>query len=144
MRWRALAFGSLGVNLLLAAGWLISKNLWAAETAAASADVDQLLLQVMPDREKVGRLARLAGTLRYAREGGDQRLVDETVDDMQRVAKHLGEKFRPSELIDAASSTEANSAQLAQLYIERCYRLVDEDYAALAELDSQIEGLKSL
>jgi LysM repeat protein len=38
MRWRALAFGSLGANLLLAAGWLIAKNQWAAKAAAASAE----------------------------------------------------------------------------------------------------------
>lgn len=38
MRWRALAFGSLGANLLLAAGWLIAKNQWAAKSAAASAE----------------------------------------------------------------------------------------------------------
>jgi hypothetical protein len=60
------------------------------------------------------------------------------------VARHLGEKFRPAELIEAARSTETQSAQLAQLYIERCYRLVDEDYAAMAELDSKIEALKNV
>ncbi len=115
----------------------------AGGSTESSVDVDELLMQVMPDREKVGRLARLAGTLRYAVEGGDRRLVDETVGDMQRVARHLGEKFRPTELIEAARSSGAQSAQLAQLYIERCYRLVDEDYAAMAELDSQIDRLKA-
>jgi hypothetical protein len=112
--------------------------------AESSVDVDELLMQVMPDSEKVGRLARLAGTLRYAIEGGDQRLIEETVGDMQRVARHLGDKFRPAELIEAAKSTEATAAPLVQLYIERCYRLVDEDYAAMAELDSKIENLKNL
>jgi len=107
------------------------------------ADVDDLLLQVMPDREKVSRLARLAGTLRYAVEGGDARQIDDTVADMQRVARHLPEKYRPAELIDAARSAEGNSAQLAELFLERCYRLVDEDYAALAEIDRRIEALKS-
>ena len=34
--------------------------------AVLVAEVEDLLLQVMPDREKVGRLARLTGTLRYA------------------------------------------------------------------------------
>jgi len=33
----------------------------SADTTSGSADVDDLLLQVMPDRDKVGRLARLAG-----------------------------------------------------------------------------------
>jgi hypothetical protein len=115
----------------------------SASTNQGTVDVDDLLLQVMPDREKVGRLARLAGTLRYAIEGGDNRLVDETVHDMQRVSKHLTEKYRPAELIAAASSTEPRGAQLAELYLERCYRLVDEDYAAMADLDSKIEQIKT-
>jgi hypothetical protein len=114
----------------------------AAVSASSSVDVDDLLLQVMPDREKVGRLARLAGTLRYAVEGGDTRLVDETVKDMQRVSRHLTDKYRPAELIEAAKSTEPRGAQLAELYLERCYRLVDEDYAAMADLDSRIEQIK--
>jgi hypothetical protein len=109
----------------------------------AEVDVDELLLQVMPDREKVGRLARLTGTLRYAVEGGDQRLIDETVADMERVARHLTDKYRGAELIAAARSSEAQSAQLAELFLERCYRLVDEDYAALADIDRRIESLKT-
>jgi hypothetical protein len=116
----------------------------ASATSSGSVDVDDLLLQVMPDREKVGRLARLAGTLRYAIEGGDTRLVDETVSDMQRVSRHLTEKYRPAELIAAARSTEPRGAQLAELYLERCYRLVDEDYAAMADLDSKIEQIRIL
>ncbi len=110
--------------------------------ASSSVDVDDLLLQVMPDREKIGRLARLAGTLRYAVEGADAVLVDETVKDMQRISRHLSDKYRPAELIAAASSTDARGAQLAELYLERCYKLVDEDYAAMADLDSKIEQLK--
>jgi hypothetical protein len=109
---------------------------------STAVDVDDLLLQVMPDSEKVGRLARLTGTLRYAMEGADARLVDETVGEMQRVGRHLSEKYRPTELIAAAKSAEPRGAQLAELYLERCYRLVDEDYAAMADLDARIEQLK--
>jgi hypothetical protein len=112
-------------------------------SAASNVDVDDLLMQVSTDSEKVGRLARLAGSLRYAVEGGDERLVEENVAEMQRVARHLGEKYRSIELIEAARSTDELSAQLAQLYIERCYRLVDEDYAAMAELDSKIDALRA-
>ncbi|MGI9148799.1 MAG: hypothetical protein ACR2IK_20005 [Chloroflexota bacterium] len=114
----------------------------SSSASSGAADVDDLLLQVMPDREKIGRLARLAGTLRYALEGGDSALVEETVKDMQRITRHLPEKYRPAELIAAARSADARSAQLAELYLERCYRLADEDYAALADLDSKIEQLK--
>jgi hypothetical protein len=106
-------------------------------------DVDDLLLQVMPDRDKIGRLARLSGTLRYAIEGADTRQVDETVAEMERVGRHLSEKYRPAELIAAARSSEPRAARLAELYLERCYRLVDEDYAALADLDHRIDELKA-
>ena len=114
----------------------------SSSTSSGSVDVDDLLLQVMPDREKIGRLARLAGTLRYAVEGRDRGLIEETVKDMQRISRHLGDKYRPAELIAAARSTDARGAQLAELYLERCYRLVDEDYAVMADLDSKIEQLK--
>ncbi len=113
-----------------------------ASSGSSGVDVDDLLMQVMPDSEKVGRLARMAGTLRYAVEGGDARLVDETVGDMERVARHLADKYRSTELIAAARSADTYSAQLAQLLIERCYRLVEEDYAALAELDAKIDALQ--
>ena len=114
-----------------------------AAATAANMDVDDLLLQVMPDREKVGRLARLTGTLRYAIDGADARLMGETIDEMGRVARHLSEKYRPTELIAAAREPGARSAELTQLYLERCYRLVDEDYRALAELDARIEALRA-
>jgi hypothetical protein len=114
----------------------------AAAPSISSSDVDDLLLQVMPDSEKVGRLARLAGTLRYAVEGGDGRLVDETVAEMRKVGRYLPEKYRPNELIAAAESSEPRAAQLAELYLERCYRLVEEDYAAMADLDTRIAQLR--
>jgi hypothetical protein len=114
----------------------------ASAPESSSTDVDDLLLQVMPDGEKVGRLARLTGTLRYAVEGGDARLVAETVGEMQRVARHLAEKFRSAELIAAAQQPEPRAAQLAELYLQRCYRLVEEDYGAMADLDTRIEQLK--
>jgi hypothetical protein len=114
-----------------------------ATSSASSIDVDDLLLQVMPDRDKVGRLARLTGTLRYAMSGGDTRLVDETVGEMERIARHLTDKYHPAELIAAARSSEPRGAQLMELYLERCYRLVEEDYAAMADLDTKIDELRS-
>ncbi len=114
----------------------------ASPSEPGGVDVDDLLLQVMPDREKVGRLARLSGTLRYAIEGGDARQANETVAEMERVGRHLADKYHPAELIAAARSPEPRAARLAELYLERCYRLVDEDYAALADLDKKIDELK--
>jgi hypothetical protein len=128
------------------ASFLASEPSVSSKTSASSApaglDVDDLLLQVMPDREKVGRLARLSGTLRYAIEGGDTRQANETVAEMERVGRQLSDKYHSADLIAAARSPEPRASRLAELYLERCYRLVDEDYAALADLDKRIEELQ--
>jgi hypothetical protein len=111
-------------------------------TALPGVDVDDLLLQVMDDRDKIGRLARLVGTLRYAVEGGDQGLAGETVADMERVSRTLSEKYRAAELVAAAKGADPRSGELAQLLVERCYRLVDEDYGSLPDLDRRIQALR--
>lgn len=114
-----------------------------ATSSESNADVDNLLLQVMPDAEKVSRIARLTGTLRYAVEGGDQAAVAETTAEMERVGRHLGEKYRVPDLIASARASTASAGELARLYVERCYRMAEEDYAALAALESQIERLRA-
>lgn len=112
-----------------------------AEGGSTTMNVDDLLLQVMPDSEKIGRLARTLGTLRYAVEGGDRVLADETVGEMERVGRSLAEKYRVADLIAAARRQDARGGQLAQVYVERCYKLAEEDYAAIPALDERIKAL---
>jgi hypothetical protein len=45
-------------------------------------------------------------------------------------------------LLEAARSSEPRAGELASLYIERCYKLADEDYAALSDLDRRIATLR--
>lgn len=101
-------------------------------------DVDDLLIDLMSDAEKVGRLARLAGTLRYAVEGGDRAQAEEAAADMQRVGRRLSPTYRVAELITAARRRDATGARLAQLYLERCYKVAAEDYVELERLDREI------
>lgn len=107
-------------------------------TAEATSNVDDLLLQMMSDREKIERVARLTGSLRYAIDGGDEQLADETVQDMLRVGRQLPEKYRLTDLIGVARESGERAAALTQLFVERCYKLADEDYGALADLDRRI------
>jgi hypothetical protein len=108
---------------------------------AALPDVDELLLSVMSDAEKVSRLAKLAGTLRYAIEGRDERLEADTVAEMERIGRQLSPSYRAAELPAAARRPDAAGAELLQLYIERCYKLAAERYAELEPLDRRIAEL---
>jgi hypothetical protein len=104
-------------------------------------DVDELFMSLMSDNEKVGRLAKMTGTVRYAVDGNDQALLDETVLEMERIGRHLANRYRVADLIAAARSPEGQSGRLAELLLQRCYKLAAEEYDALKALDTEIDSL---
>lgn len=112
-----------------------------AAQALPSVDVDELLTSVMSDTEKVGRLAKLTGTVRYALEGGDAQLTAETVAEMERLGRHLGDQYRVADLVTAAQNRSPEAGKLAQLLLERCYKLAAEQYGDLQALDAEIDRL---
>ena len=111
-------------------------------SALPSVDVDELLLSVMTDTEKVEKLAKLTGTVRYAVEGNDGGLLDETVREMERVGRQLGERYRVAELVQAARDPDQQAGRLAELLLQRCFKLAAEEYDTLATLDHEIEALR--
>jgi hypothetical protein len=108
---------------------------------SALPDVDELLISVMSDSEKVGRLAKLAGTLRYSVETSDEDLGSETVAEMERIGRHLPASYQLSELLAAGRRPDASGGRLLELYIERCYKLAAQDYVELERLDREIAEL---
>ena len=100
-----------------------------------------LLYSVLPERERLEELARRVGTLRYALEGRDTALAEATRKEMRAVAMYLPEKYRVEELIEAASRSDSSAARLAELYVERAYKLASEDYENLSSIEAEIEAL---
>lgn len=115
----------------------------ARDAPAALAEVDALLLEVMTPAEKVGRMVRSLGTLRYAQEGGDEALAVESLAQMERVALRLEPKYRVPELMAAARRPGPSGRELCELYVERCYKLAAEDYAAVADIERRIAEAQS-
>jgi len=105
-------------------------------------DVDELFMSLMSDTEKVGRLAKMTGTVRYAVEGNDESLLLETVQEMERIGRHLANRYRVAELIAAARDPNPRSGRLAELLLQRCYKLAAEEYDALKALDLEIETFR--
>lgn len=114
----------------------------ADDLSGPSVDVDELFLSLMSDTEKVNRIAKMAGTVRYAVEGKDQALLEETVQEMERIGRHLANRYRIAELIEATRDPDQHSGKLAEIMLQRCYKLAVEDYDALKALDAEIESLK--
>lgn len=108
----------------------------------SSLDVSDVLYSLMPERQLLGELSKLTGKLRYAVEGGDARQVRETVHEMEALARHVPEKYRVSEVIEAAQQSGVLGERLSQLYLDRCYRLAEEDYAGLKRIEEEIRKLR--
>ncbi|MBI2940738.1 MAG: hypothetical protein HYY04_09910 [Chloroflexi bacterium] len=104
-------------------------------------DVQEVLLSLMGEQDRVAEVAKLVGRLRYAVEGHDQRQIAETVGELRRLGKYLSEKYRLGALIAAATQPGPTGQRLAELHVERCYRLRNEDYDALQRIEAEIRAL---
>jgi hypothetical protein len=61
---------------------------------------------------------------------------------MRRVADPLAEKYRSTELMAAAFEPGERGARLAELYLERGYKLLDEEYADIPRIERAIRELQ--
>lgn len=114
----------------------------ADDLSGPPVDVDELFLSLMSDTEKVNRIAKMTGTVRYAVEGKDEALLTETVQEMERIGRHLANRYRVPELVEAARDPDPHSGKLAELLLQRCYKLAVEEYDALKALDAEIDAFK--
>jgi len=113
-----------------------------ASLALDDLDAEELLIQTMTDRQRLAELGKLVGVARYALDGHDAYQLQETKQRMQRIAKPLAEKYRSAELIAAAFDPGERGARLAELYLERAYKLLDEEYADIPRIEQAIRELK--
>ena len=109
--------------------------------SSSEGSMEDLLIPLMSDKDKLGELSKLAGSMRYAVEGNDDATVDELRSQMETLGRHLGEKFKIEELIKAALTPGILASRLSALYTERCYKLCDEDYMEVARIEDEIEKL---
>jgi hypothetical protein len=121
-------------------------RLWeqSLETVALpeASTVNELIYEMMGEQDKLSELAKLVGKLRFASEGSDTSLMKETEDEISTLARYLPEHYWIPKLIQTTEMPAASAAILAQLYLERCYKLHEEDYRRLQEVEQEIQRLE--
>jgi hypothetical protein len=105
--------------------------------------VNEVLFELMGERDRLAELAKLTGQLRFAVEGNDTRGVQEAEDEIGLLARYLPENYQLDALLKSAKDPSRTGGDLAQLYLERCYKLADEDYAKLQEIDERIRTIEA-
>jgi hypothetical protein len=105
-------------------------------------DAEELMLSTMSDRQKLTELGKLVGTARYAVEGHDTLLLQQTKQRMERITHHLAEKYRGADFVAAALDPKERGAKLAELYLRRAFKLLDEEYADIPGIERAIRELR--
>jgi len=105
-------------------------------------DTEEILMQSMSERQKLAEVGKLVGTARYALEGKDTTTLQDTRRRIERIIRLLPDKYRGSEIVNAAFAPNARGAKLAELYLTRAYKLLDEEYAEIPGIESAIRELK--
>jgi len=98
----------------------------------------------MGHQDRLSELARLVGRLRFAVEGNDRREAQEVGDEIEALAHHMPETYRVSTLVESARTPTRTGGELAQLYLDRCYKLASENYTLLRDIEERIRALESV
>jgi hypothetical protein len=114
----------------------------AGEAEGEGLGINEVLYGLMSDGDKLSELTKLVGRLRFAVEGGEEALAKEAEVDIITLARLLPESNQISRLIEVAKASGARDARLADLYLQRCFYLLREEYVKLGEVEAEIRELE--
>lgn len=113
------------------------------EALGAGFGVNEVLYGLMNENDRLNELTKLVGRLRFAVEGTEESLVKEAEIDISLLSQHLPEDHRTATLVELIKNTGDNGEELANLYLQRCYHLVHEEYVDLGQVEERIRSLES-
>ena len=108
----------------------------------SSYQVNEVLFGLMSEADKLTELSRLLGKLRFAQDGEDANMLEEVSDEIKSLYKFLPDQFKLSRLLAAAQDTSRNGEKLAQLYLDRCFRLSSGDFGKVEAIDNEISSIE--
>ena len=112
------------------------------EAEDTSFQVNEVLFSFMSENDKLTELSRLLGKLRFAQEGQDSGMVNEASGEITSLARYLPAEFQMTNLLSAAQDASQRGSKLAQLYLDRCFRLSAGDYGSAQDLEDEIHSLE--
>ena len=105
--------------------------------------VNEVLYGLMSDNDKLGELTKLVGKLRFTVENSEKSLMSEAETDLNLLAKHLPDLHQVPLLIQATKTGGERGMRLADLYLNRCFHLLQQEYVKLGEVEAEIKSLES-
>ena len=127
---------------------LYTEHVEASEPKAGTTEpeglgVTDVIYGLMSDADKLNELTKLVGRLRFAVDVSDANVLQEAEQDIGIMARHLPDNHRVDDLVLAAKKSDSNGPVLADLYLKRCFLLVQQEYAKLGQLEDRIQAIES-
>lgn len=111
------------------------------ETALSEDSVQGVLYEFMSERDRLAEMSKLVGTMRFALESNDLSLIKETDASMGILTNTFDESFWGRKIRLAAQDPSDSASKLVQLYVDRCYLLIDNNFSKLEEIENQISSM---
>ena len=125
---------------------LYSDDLFVREeipvTSGSSDDgVNDVVYAFMSQPDRLNELTKLVGKIRFAVEGNEAAILEETEKDIKTLSSHMPEGFQIDNLTKWALKSGVKADKLTELYLKRCVHLSLEEYAELGEVEAQINEM---
>ena len=109
--------------------------------------MNDVLYEFMGEPDKLNELSKLVGKLRFASEGWegfyDRSMIEEVESEILLLSIYLPDKYKIQAVMQSAKLWSDSGSVLTQLYLERCYKLYEEDYIELQKIEDKIEWFES-
>ena len=101
------------------------------------------MYSLLGEKDRLTELSQLVVKFRYAVEGQDQEMRNEIGNELRTLARFMPENYLVVKLINAAMDSSSRGTRLAQLYVDRCYGLSDNDCSKVEHLEREIRILEA-
>ena len=105
---------------------------------AESLEVQRMVYELLTERDRLSEGAKLVGSMRFAQGNNDNILAKETDISLEALENLLPSHFWVDRIRGAAKDASEHGAGMARLYVDRCYKLLDEDYETVKQIEEQI------
>ena len=109
--------------------------------------LSNVLYEFMGEPDKLSELSKLVGKLRFASEEWegfyDRAMIEEVESEILSLSMYLPDKYKIQAVMQSAKLWSDSGSVLTQLYLERCYKLYEEDYIELQNIEDKIKWFES-
>jgi len=109
--------------------------------------LSNVLYEFMSEPAKLSELSKLVGKLRFASEEWegfyDRAMIEEVESEILSLSMYLPDKYKIQAVMQSAKLWSDSGSVLTELYLERCYKLYEEDYIELQKIEAKIKWFES-